>query len=538
MTKADRGRLDEASGQFIELGRAARQDDPRHWRALLACIFAIVATAIDPPILQATSSGVQGALRVEPVTAAQLVSLYYMIQAGVMVAGGVLGDLFGLRRVLLLGLAGMLVTSIVTAAAPTFGVLLIGHVGLSLFTAVVVPLSLAGVMRTFGQRVLPVAIAVYLTIQLLAALAGPALAQLLFDRAGFAATLVPAILATFLAIIGIRRWLPAPPPGKGMSRLDALSLTLWSVGMFALVYGTVAFATGWGEYHELAIIGGIVVLIIGVARLARGTTRIHLPQVPFRVVGVTLYLGAMLGIAQSGTLLQISTFLKGVQGYGGLASGIALAPFAIAILVASIATGIALTRRYRGTVIEMRVFRRPIAVGFALVSISAFLMGLLKEDSGYLLIGTALGLLGTGAAIANVPRTDLLFRSVRDDRVGVAAGLNGSSFLLGEALGNVAVTTMIALTGAVAWQQQLVQSGMTADEAASAYRTVQQAAFLATAHPFVQPSLLDVAQLLPGWQAVFTAGFTGAMIVVGILAAIAAMVAVAGLRDAPGPTSD
>ena len=538
MTTADRGRLDEASGQFIELGRAARQDDPRHWRALIGCIFAIVATAIDPPILQATSSGVQGALRVEPEAAAQLVSLYYVIQAGVMVAGGVLGDLFGLRRVLLLGLAGMLATSVVTAAAPTFEVLLTSHVGLSLFTAVVVPLSLAGVMRTFGQRVLPLAIAVYLTIQLLAALAGPALAQLLFDRAGFAATLVPAILATLVAIMGIRRWLPAPPPGEGMSRLDALSLTLWSVGMLALVYGTVAFASGWGAYHGLAIIGGIVVLLIGVARLARGTTRIHLPQVPFRVVGVTLYLGAMLGLAQSGMLLQISTFLKGVQGYGGLASGIALAPFAIAILVASIATGVALTRRYLGTVIEMRVYRRPIAVGFVLVSLSAFLMGLLKEDSGYLLIGTALGLLGTGAAIANVPRTDLLFRSVRDDRVGVAAGLNGSSFLLGEALGNVAVTTMIALTSAAAWQQQLVQAGMTADEAASAYKTAQQAVFLATAHPFLQPSFLDIAELVPGWEAVFTAGFTTAMIVVGILAAIAAIVAVAGLRDAPRSTSD
>src|SRR4029453_2682404 len=140
-------------------------------------------------------------------------------------------------------------------------------------------------------------------------------------------------------------------------------------------------------------------------------------------------------------------------------------------LVASIGTGVALTRRYRAAEIDLRPLRRLIVFGLILVGFSTFLLGVLQVDSGYLLIGVALALLGAGASIANVPRTDLLFRSVRADRVGVAAGLNGSSFLLGGALGNVSVTVMIAATTAATWQQRLLDSGMTQDQAATAYES-------------------------------------------------------------------
>ena len=529
---AGEGVKDQATERLKELGSAARHDDPRHWRALAACLLAVVATAIDPPILQATSSAVQGALRLQPETSAQLVGIYYMVQAGTMVAAGVLGDMYGSRRVLLLGLVAMLAFAGITAAAPTVPVLVGGHVGLTLSTAVVIPLSLASVMRSFGQRVMPVAIALYLTVQLLASLSGPALAQAMFDRFGFGATLAPAMIATVLALVAVRRWLPPSTPGDRMRRVDALTLVLWSVGMLALIYGTVAFASGWGENHLLAIILGALGLLGAAARLARSTTRVHLPHVPFRILGITLFLGAILGLEQSGSLAQLSNFLKGVQGYGDIASGVALAPFALATLVASIGTGVLLTKRYRGVEIELRSFRRPITFGLVLVGVSALLLGSLQVDSGYLLIGAALALLGAGASIANVPRTDLLFRSVRADRVGVAAGLNGSSFLLGEALGNVSVTVMIAATSAAAWQQRLVDGGLSPEQATEAYESAQRAVFLGTSHPFIEPSYLDIAKLVPGWAAVFTEGYAAAMVVFAFIAALGVIVAWLGLRSA------
>jgi hypothetical protein len=202
----------------------------------------------------------------------------------------------------------------------------------------------------------------------------------------------------------------------------------------------------------------------------------------------------------------------------------------VTTFVASMTTGVLLTRRYRGAALDLSVFRRPIVLGLGLVTAALLLLSTLAIDSAYLPIGVALMLLGTGAATANVPRTDLLFRSVRADRVGVSAGLNGSCALLGEALGNVAVTTMIALSGASAWQASLIEAGMTPEQATSTYEGAQRAIFLATAHPYLEPSFLDVVQQIPGWDEIFTAGFTDAMLILAVIALCAALIAFVGLR--------
>jgi DHA2 family multidrug resistance protein-like MFS transporter len=448
-----------------------------------------------------------------------------------MVAGGVLGDRFGHRRVMLIGLSGMLGAGLVVALAPSPAVLVVGHVTLSMFTAVVIPLSLAGVMITFGPAVRPVAIALYLAVQLSAALASPPLAQLTFDLGGFPATFLPALVATVAALVALYRWLPVTPRGNPMSGSDAASLFLWSLGMLAIVYGLVAIAGGWGSLREIALLVGVMALLVAGVRLARRSGRLELPHVPFRIVAVTLVTGAILGITQSGTLLQLSNFLKGVQGYGDLASALALAPYVLATLVVSLATGAALARRYRGDQVELAMFRRPITVGMGIVGISMLMLGLIRVDTGYLLIGVALGLLGLGASLANVPRTDLLFRSIRSDRVGVAAGLNGSSVLVGEALGNVAVTAMVAIAGYANMQGRLIAEGKTVEEAAGVIAEATRAAFLAAAHPFLEPSFLDVAVRVPGWPQSFTYGFTSAMLVFAGLALAGAVVVLIGLRE-------
>jgi hypothetical protein len=90
---------------------------------------------------------------------------------------------------------------------------------------------------------------------------------------------------------------------------------------------------------------------------------------------------------------------------------------------------------------------------------------------------------------------------------------------------------MIAATTAATWQQRLLDSGMTQDQAATAYESAQRAVFLQTAHPFIDPSYLDVASQVPGWAAVFTEGYAAAMIVFAVIAIVGVAVAWLGLRS-------
>jgi hypothetical protein len=71
---------------------------------------------------------------------------------------------------------------------------------------------------------------------------------------------------------------------------------------------------------------------------------------------------------------------------------------------------------------------------------------------------------------------------------------------------------------------------MTQEQATSAYASAQRAIFLATAHPYLEPSFLDVVKQIPGWDEVFTSGFADAMLVLAVIALCAALVAFVGLR--------
>ncbi|MFN8521375.1 MAG: MFS transporter [Chloroflexota bacterium] len=408
----------QALGQVREMSHLARSDDPRHWRALAACTLAIIATAIDPPILQATSSGVQGALHVAPEVAASVVGLYYVVQAGFMAAGGVLGDLYGLRRVLLLGLAALIVTSSVTALAGSVPVLLVGHVGLSLASAIVMPLSLACLMRIFDHRVMPVAIAVYLMLQLLASLAGPTMAQALYGRFGFGATLVPSLLVAAIAVPAVRRWVEPLPTGARMSRVDALSLMLWVVGMLMLVYAIVAFAGGWGSFRDLAAFVGIGCLLAAGVRAARGSTRLSLPHIPFRSWASPSGLGELhrpCPIGDPAAALQLPQG-RWTTARSGRASRSRHSPWGRSSPHSS-------RHRARAPLPGGRHRPAPVPQADGRGPPARRPLGRPVRDPRHQcrVPGDciALGLLGVGAAIANVPRTDLLFRSVRGDIASV-----------------------------------------------------------------------------------------------------------------------
>ncbi len=519
-----------------DLTTAARQDSPAHWRALAACLLAVIAGNIDPPVITATSSGVQGLIRIEPTGAAAIVGIYYLIFAATMAAAGVLGDRFGLRRMLIIGLAGMVPFSIATALASDLPSLIVARAGVDIFTAIVLPLSLANVMITFNQRVLPIAVGVYLSVQLVALLGSATVSVILHDIFGLAATWLPAIIFAGAGFIAAIRWLPRDRFGPRLPTFDALTLTLWSMGMLALVYGIVAIIGGWGTGFWVAgLIGAVLVGWAAVRLSHRAGSRIHPPNVPFRVIGVALITGAIIALAQSGTLLQLSNFLKGVQGYGPLQSGLAFLPFGAATLVAALTTGVLLGNRLGAGPATLRTYRIPITAGLLTVALGVASFATFRADTSYLFIGTALVVLGIGASVANVPRTALLFSSIERGRIGVAAGLNASCVVLGGALGNIAVTAMISLTNADSYRQVLIDAGMTPEQAAATIADVQYRVFVLTAPPFTGPVYIDVVKRLPGWAALFTQAFATAMLVIAVVAVVGAVIAWLTLRTGALP---
>jgi hypothetical protein len=87
--------------------------------------------------------------------------------------------------------------------------------------------------------------------------------------------------------------------------------------------------------------------------------------------------------------------------------------------------------------------------------------------------------------------------------------------------------TRVARVAALSHQDK---DHVSAADAEVAVEQGQRMVFLATAHPFMHPSYLDVARQIPGWDAVFTAALGAAMLIFGTIALLSAAVAVLGLR--------
>ena len=161
---------------------------------------------------------------------------------------------------------------------------------------------------------------------------------------------------------------------------------------------------------------------------------------------------------------------------------------------------------------------------------SVLSFGLIEPTTPYWPMGLALTGLGAGAAVANVPRTDLLFRAVRPSRRGTAAGLNGSAFVLGEALGNSLVTVMLAVTLGATWVDRLGAAGVPADTAESMLYEIRTRIFVHTAHPYQEPSWMQVVNGVPFYAQVYAEAFALAMVMIGFVLVATALLVRAVLR--------
>ena len=221
----------------------------------------------------------------------------------------------------------------------------------------------------------------------------------------------------------------------------------------------VLLANRWIGAQQLVALG----VALAAEANAEGQQPVQSPKAPFRVITVTVLAAAAICLGQSGVLFQLSGFLQGAQGYGPLASGVAFVPFGLATLIGSLAVGVAMERRFRRVgAVEVGWIRGLIFVGLLVAGISALAFGFLQPDTPDLPIGIALTGLGAGAAVANVPRTDLLFGAVRPSHRGTAAGFNGGAFILGEALGSSLVTVMLSVTVGGAGVARLGEAGVPA----------------------------------------------------------------------------
>ncbi len=349
---------------------------------------------------------------------------------------GAIGDHYGRRRLLLIGLALSIPAAALAAWAPSPSVLIAARVIGGVCAGMVYPTTLSIITALYSGRQRVMAIALWSGIGAGASAIGPAVVGWLLTfswwGAGFAIT-IPLAAASFLLCLFLPRHTGDPSPS-----VDHVGGVL-SVVMIATLVAAITFAPTPGG----GVVSVILAVISAVAIVAFFLQESRTPEPLFDLHVAkrrTFWVAALAGLIVFGSLMGSmfigQQFLQNVLDYNSLQAGVGILPAAIAMILLSPVAAILIHR------LGSRI---TLVIGFVLVGLGFFAMFLWTESSPYLTVGITYAVLGAGVAIAAAPASRAIMSSVPQQDLGMGSATNDLQRDLGGAIMQSIMGTLLVI---------------------------------------------------------------------------------------------
>jgi EmrB/QacA subfamily drug resistance transporter len=406
---------------------------------LLVIATAQLMLVLDDSIVNIALPSIQQELRIDAVHLPWIVNAYILAFGALLLLGGRIGDLYGRRHALQVGLAIFVLASLVGGLGLNSGALIGARAVQGLGAALVAPNALALIATTFsGRKTRDSALALYGAMSGIGIVIGLLLGGVLTGTLGWRWVFFINIPIGILVLLGSRTLVEAEPhPGS----LDVRGAVLGTGGMVALVYAITRFGEdGFTDPIGLGLIGAALVLLAAfIATQARSST----PLVPLSLFRDRGRAGAyasmlLLAIGPMGTFFVITLYLQQVQHYSPLQTGLAWLPFAAGIIAGAGAAPKLLNK----------VAPRVIASAGALLSAAAaFWFSFIQVETNYWLhLAPAMFFLALGFGLGVIALTQAaVYNNTASHEAGIASALFNSAQQIGVALG-LAVLAGIAAT--------------------------------------------------------------------------------------------
>jgi DHA2 family methylenomycin A resistance protein-like MFS transporter len=343
--------------------------------------------------------------------------------------GGTLGDLYGRRRIFLVGVTIFAAGTFICAVAPSAAALVLGRGVTGLGAALELPVALAILNVTYPDaRKRAAAIAIWGGMNGLAMAIGPTLGGVLVDifgwRSLFWAILPVAAVTGALAIAHVPE--SSDPHSR---RLDWLGQIFIIITLAALCF---SFIEGpkWG-WHSSPIIVCFAASLIAVCLFLLVEYRSASPLVPLRVFSngafsASIANAALMTFGMYGLLFVLPLFLQSVRGEPATRAGIELLPLSATFFVISLIAGKAANAWGPRILISTGMFMTGIGL-FALASIGL--------QSSYWIIAAALFAIGIGLGLITGPIATVAVANAPAERSGMSSGLVNVGRMVGATLG-------------------------------------------------------------------------------------------------------
>ncbi|GAC1575479.1 MAG: MFS transporter [Candidatus Dormibacteria bacterium] len=428
---------------------AAQVADPRRWKALAVVLIASFMILLDISIVNVAIPSVQRDLGATFSEIQWVLAGYQLAYAVVLITGGRLGDIFGRKRLFIIGVSGFTVASLICGLAPSPVALIAARVFQGLMAALMYPQVLSVIQVSFPPRERGAAFGIFGAVIGVATISGPLLGGLLIQadihvgstdllwRPIFLVNLPIGIGAVIAATIYLRESKAPSAP-----RLDIPGVVLATIGLFLIAFPLVEGRdAGWPVWAYVMLAGGALVLVAFGRyirlRAARGGSPLVEPELfgdRGFVVGSSITMVFLAGIPAF--FLTFSLFVQIGLGFSALQAGLTTLPFAVCSASAS-----ALSIR-----LAPRIGKRILSVGCVALVTGMIGLWLIVTSvgtgvTGYQMI-PALAVCGVGLGLVVAPLINIVLAGIRTGAAGSASGVLTTVQQIGGALG-VAVIGII-----------------------------------------------------------------------------------------------
>jgi EmrB/QacA subfamily drug resistance transporter len=365
-----------------------------------------------------------------------IVAVYSLVFAGLLFTTGALGDRFGRKGAMQLGLVVFLVGTTAGALATTMTQLIATRALMGVGAAFIMPSTLSILVNVFDEEERERAIAIWASLLGAAAIIGSVASGWLIDQFWYGSVFLVNVPFVIVALVSGFILLPKSRDPEE-APLDPIGALLSIIGITALVYGLIEGPDkGWTSTVTLVSFG---VAAIGITLFALWELHHDEPMLDmhyFRNPAFSTGTGGMILVflALSGVFFLMTQYFQLVLGYSALSASVRFMPVALIILVLSPRTPW-LTDRFgvRGTV----------TLGLGLIACSLLMILALDVDASYWQALVTIVPLAIGLSLSMSPMTASIMSAVPDRRAGSGSATNDATRELGAALG-------VAILGSVA----------------------------------------------------------------------------------------
>jgi EmrB/QacA subfamily drug resistance transporter len=411
-------------------------EENKKWWTLMAVAFGLFMIMLDNTVVNVALPSIGRDLHISLAELEWIVTAYALVFAALLITGGKLADMFGRRKIFVVGLAIFSLSSLACGLAPSAGFLIGARAAQGIGAALMNPATLSIITATFPPKQRGQAIGIWAGVSALALAIGPLIGGLIVDNINWHWIFYVNIPVGVVGILVSRLVIAESRDTSHEQSIDLPGLLTSGLALLSLSYALIeGNRHGWGSPEIIGLFAGAAVLLGVFIRLE---LRQRLPMLDLGLFRIGSFAGAnlvamLVSLGMFGVFFFISLYVQNVLGYSPTKAGAIFLPMTVLIIVVA---------PIAGKLSDRVGSRWLMGAGMSILGVSLLLYQRIGVHSSFVSLLPQLLLGGVGMALTMSPMTSAAMASVPVDKAGVGSGVLNSFRQMGGSLG-------IALMGAI-----------------------------------------------------------------------------------------